>query len=130
MPKPKTTTQCVKIAALRRDYENKDMTLEIWMADPQNVYVGRPGRVFIGTGDNKKIFHYPGSKFANPFSLKKGYDLATSLEKYREHLTEKGLDDAEELKELKGKTLGCFCDQSEGKRCHAKILRDLVREKC
>jgi hypothetical protein len=120
----------VKIAALRRDYKDKDITLEIWMDDPDNVYVGRPGRVFIGSGDDKKIFHYPGSKFANPFSLKKGYNLVTSLEKYRKHLTEKGLDDPDALKELKGKTLGCFCDQSEHNPCHAKILRDLVREKC
>jgi Domain of unknown function (DUF4326) len=124
----KTTTQCLKVANLRKDYKDEDITLEKWMEDPNNVYVGRFGRIFIGKGDDKKIFHYKGSKFSNPYKVgkKEGeYSLEESLRLYRKHLRKSGL--IKEIEELKGKTLGCFCDQKGP--CHAKILANLLKYK-
>lgn len=118
-------TQCLKIEFLRKDYKNKDITLEKWMEDKNNVYVGRRGRIFIGKGDNKKIFHYKGSKFANPYKVgkKEGeYTVEESLKLYKKYLKDTGL--IKDVKELKGKTLGCFCDQKN--ECHAKILASLA----
>ena len=119
-----TKTQCVKVAELRKaGYLN----LEDWMKNENNVYVGRNGRVWITekkeNGENeKRIFHYPGSTFANPYKVTKDMPLEESLHLYRIHLEENGL--LEHIEELRGKTLGCFCDQKGD--CHAKVLASLL----
>jgi len=112
-------TQCIKVAALRKVYDN-DINLKKWINMPNNLYVGRRGRIFI----DGVIFHYPDSKWGNPFLLK-DYSLKDSLELYKKHVLESDLKNR--LIELKGKTLGCFCDQSGG--CHAKVLVELYRSK-
>ena len=96
------------------------MNLETWMNDERNVYVGRAGRIFIGSGANKRIFHYAGSKFANPYKVKPHGEYTTqkSLDLYKKYLVSSGL--INDIEELRGKNLGCFCDQSG--ECHAKIL--------
>jgi hypothetical protein len=105
---------CIRVANLRKEgYAN----LREWMDNPNNVYVGRRGRIFIHTGGEKEIFHYTGSKWANPFTLKE-YTLEESLRLYEKHLEDNGL--VQDLEQLRGKTLGCFCDQTGD--CHAKIL--------
>lgn len=121
-----TTAVCIKVNSLRKmGYAD----LEQWMNDDCNEYVGRNGRIFITDPKTKekKIFHYPRSKWANPFTLKE-YSLERSLEKYREHLLDKGL--IKNIGELKGKNLGCFCDKqrdSDGEAlCHAEILTQLA----
>lgn len=123
-------TQCLKIDKLREaDYEH----LKDWMSLKSNLYVGRAGRVFITkeveTEDGevvkeKYVFHYPKSKWGNPYSLKEGYTLAESIRLYHLYLLENDL--LKDLHELKGKTLGCFCDQSHV--CHAKELSDLLNQ--
>ena len=119
----KTSTQCVKVSFLRKDYD-KDINLDRWMENPENVYVGRRGRIFITQKDgSKKVFHYPESKWANPYKVgKEYYSLKDSLDLYRKYLIDKGLD--KDIQELKGKTLGCFCDQKND--CHAKVLKELL----
>lgn len=113
-------TQCVKVEELRKEgYEN----LKDWMSLKSNVYVGRAGRVFI-TEEEKYVFHYPKSKWGNPYSLKEGYTLSESIRLYHLYLLENDL--LKDLHELKGKTLGCFCDQSHV--CHAKELADLLNQ--
>ena len=112
-----TTTQCLKVASLRKETGDPNINLKTWMSNPQNVYVGRRGRIFIGSGDDKEIFHYPASKFANPYLLSE-YTLEESLMLYKDYLKSSGLID--QLEELRGKNLGCFCDQCG--KCHAKIL--------
>jgi hypothetical protein len=99
------------------------------MENPNNVYVGRFGRIFIGTGDEKKIFHYKGSEFANPYKVgtKKGeYTLEEAIDLYRAHLEDASLVEKAK-KELKGKNLGCFCDQKGP--CHAKVLAEIANGK-
>lgn len=81
-----------------------------------DIYIGRP------------------SKWGNPFTHKSGtnaeYVLPTrdeAVQAYREWITEGGgkhlLND---LHELKGKTLGCWCKPQS---CHGDILAELVNEK-
>lgn len=122
-----TTTQCVKIGSLRKELKDPLITLEKWMEDPNNVYVGRRGRIFIGSGEDKRIFHYPGSRFENPFVVgtKEGqYSLEESLELYERYFN-KSLSGY--VEELRGKNLGCFCVQSQ--RCHAQILAQYLNSK-
>lgn len=125
----KTTTQSVKVSHLRKVY-GKDMNLKTWLENPENVYVGRRGRIFI----NGEIFHYPQSQWANPFKASE-YSLSESLSLYSNHLKEKGLLTEESLKELKGKTLGCFCDtasttDSHILDCHTKVLLREILKYC
>ncbi|KAG2383670.1 hypothetical protein C9374_004341 [Naegleria lovaniensis] len=79
--------------------------------------------VYVGN----KCFHggwrLQESKWANPFEK---LPKSESLQKYREYiLSQPKLK--RELIELKGKTLGCFCERHE-RPCHADVLCELVEE--
>lgn len=113
-------TQCVKIDSLRKDYD-----LEKWMKEENNMYAGRRGRIFIGSNKigDKRIFHYSDSKWRNPYKVPE-YTLEESLKLYEEYVRENLMDD---LHELEGKILGCFCDQKNP--CHTQILVKLFKEK-
>lgn len=109
---------CVKAKSLRPMYAN----LEEWLENGENELVTRGGRIFIGSGDDKRVFHYPGSDWANPFSVR-DYGLEECLKKYREHLDRILADDNTRRKflDLKSKKrLGCFC--KDGAPCHRDII--------
>jgi hypothetical protein len=115
---------CLKVDNLRKTgYPD----LEKWLEDPSNVYTGRHGRIFIHDGNDKKVFHYPASRWQNPFTLK-NYDLKKSLQLYVIHLFQTGI--IYDIDELRGKTLGCFCEQQKNANgdplCHAQVLADLL----
>ena len=82
--------------------------------EPYDVYIGR------------------GSKWGNPFThLPKGtkakYVVSSreeAIDKFREYILHgEGKHLLNDLKELKGKTLGCFC---KPKSCHGDILVELI----
>lgn len=118
-----TKRVCVKVGSLRPTYQS----FEEWLADPNNVYVGRSGRIFITDvkGEPARIFHYKGSFFENPFTIKE-YGLHDCLRLYRERLQTgtRNVEVYEELRKLKGKNLGCFCDP--GEPCHADIIIEAI----
>ncbi len=118
-----TKRACIKVASLRPNYRS----FEEWLADPNNVYVGRAGRIFITDvkGESARIFHYKNSLFANPYAVK-DHGLDTCLYMYRERLKSEIRDPRilEELHKLKGKTLGCFCNLNEP--CHVDIIIDAI----
>lgn len=78
-----------------------------------DVYIGRP------------------SKWGNPFSYKEGTlakykvkDRNESIESFRKYITEgEGKHLLNDLHELKGKTLGCFCKPL---KCHGDVLKELI----
>lgn len=109
---------CVKVSELRKQgYSDfKD-----WLNKENNIYVGRKGRIWIHSSDNKTIFHYQSSKWHNPFKVTKEMSVEESLDKYTDYLIQSGL--IHDIQELKGKRLGCWCI---GNNCHAKILTDIV----
>ncbi len=129
-----TKTQSVKIKYLRKVYGPKT-DFRKWLEDPNNMYVGRGGRIFI----DKEIFHYPKSKWANPNPMEKGKvptkkDYEENFKKYLKHLQKKGLTEESALDELRGKTLGCFCDTASttgacSMDCHTKVLLELLQRK-
>ena len=119
-----TNVICLKVYNLRKnDFEH----LEEWLENPNNVYTGRNGRIFIHENKKRRIFHFKGSKWQNPFNLKE-YTLDKSLALYVIHLFQTGL--IYDIDELRGKTLGCFCDEQRDHNrnpiCHAQILADLL----
>ena len=118
----KTKRVCVKVSELRY-YYGQDITFEKWLNNPDNVYVGRRGRIFI----DKKIFHYSGSKWENPFTVKE-YGLDECIKRYDEYIRKKIEDNPTvyNVDELSGKNLGCFCDPRS--RCHADILIEILKQ--
>jgi hypothetical protein len=78
-----------------------------------DVYIGRP------------------SKWGNPFSYKEGTlakykvkDRNESVDSFRKYITEgEGKHLLNDLHELKGKTLGCFCKPL---KCHGDVLKELI----
>lgn len=122
----------VKVAALRQDgYVN----LESWLADQtNNLYVGRRGRIFIKDEGAAKprIFHYPASKWQNPFVVGKDGSREEVCSKFRDALLSGTLLDPgsktplrDLLPELEGLRLGCWC---RPEMCHADVLAELVND--
>src|SRR6185503_515806 len=103
--------------------------LDEWIADPKNLYVGRQGRIWITEDKEKRMFHYKQSKWANPYKVGKKpgeYALEESLRLYKQHLTDSGL--VEDIQELHGLVLGCFCIQTNKCLCHAQILAKMANK--
>lgn len=105
-------------------YEN----LKEWMADENNVYIGRAGIVFITTTNTtiKERFPKTSSLFANPFKIGKDGTRDEVLMKYESYITARLDNDMklrQELLNLKGKTLGCWCHPEP---CHGNVLIKLI----
>jgi hypothetical protein len=65
------------------------------------------------------------SKWGNPFSIGKDGTRKEVIEKYRQFLLEHP-QLLEDLHELEGKTLGCWCSP---KPCHCDVLIELVQKR-
>jgi hypothetical protein len=67
--------QCVKAKFLRKEINsktgNKYDNLEEWCNNKENCLCTRNGRIFIGSKDNRKIFHYGLSEWSNPYKVNK-----------------------------------------------------------
>lgn len=108
----------VKVAHIRPTYND----LEHWMQNPNNVYIGRRGIVFI----NERRFPERDSIWANPFKVR-NMTRQQAIDQYREYIIGK-LNSGEipmtELQALIGKNLGCWCVPE---MCHGHVLVDLIK---
>lgn len=96
--------------------------LKEWIENPDNIYIGRGGIVFI----DKQRFPKQSSEFANPFKIGKDGTRDEVLAKYEKYITEKLEKDnffQQRLVRLKGKNLGCWCHPEP---CHGDILLKLI----
>jgi len=95
------------------------------MADPNNLYVGRRGVVFV---DGER-FPKQDSKWHNPFKIdkKKNVDAERTrvIKEFRTYIQEKIENGDLVLDELRGKTLGCWCHPLP---CHADVLQELLED--
>lgn len=108
----------VKVSHLRPKYQN----LKEWMKNPDNVYIGRAGIVFI----EGERFPKESSIWANPYKIGKDGDRNLVLAKYEIYIKERLEKEPallSELNKLKGKTLGCWCSPEP---CHGNILTKLI----
>ena len=116
---------CIKAAHLRKMTPRAYDNLIAWRRQPNHLYVGRGERVTIKTSKGKKkVVGIKASKWHNPFTVKK-YGLDKALRLYRQHLYADRGDGTrliDEIDELRGKVLGCWC--TPGEPCHAQILVD------
>ena len=109
-----------KVKFIRPQYNN----LQEWCDDENNAYVGRAGIVFINNERYPKI----SSPFCNPFKIDKNNTREEVLIKYKnylEELLENNDEMIEELLQLKGKNLGCWCHPES---CHADILLKCINK--
>ncbi len=80
--------------------------------EPYDVYIGRP------------------SKWGNPFLIGRDGTREEVVEKFIDYFIEQievGNIKTDELKQLHGKRLGCFCSP---KPCHGDIIAHYVEELC
>merc|ERR1712216_80045 len=112
-----TVAVSVKVGALRAEKEYADFAG--WLSDAnRNLYVGRPGRIFIhdAKAGTKRIFHYKGSKWQNPFVVGRDGNREQVCNLYRAAILDETLRDPvddvplrKKLPELRGLRLGCWC---------------------
>lgn len=102
-----------------------------------NVKRGEPYDVYIGRANPR--YGLARSKWANPFKLppnaSKGERL-DSIRSYEKWITEgEGRRLLEDLGELEGQTLGCWCAEEGGLhagddlKCHGQVLLKLLDER-
>lgn len=108
------------------EYIRKDgyIDLKDWMDDIQNVYVGRAGVVFV----KKERFPKTASPFCNPFKVGKDGTREEVIAKFRAYMEARLNGDptlVEQLLELEGKRLGCWC---KPEACHGDVLLELIEK--
>jgi hypothetical protein len=110
----------VKVENIRPQFQN----LAAWCADPNNVYIGRPGVVFV---DGKRFPPPAMCAFANPFKITAETSRDDAVKKYRAYAIQRMRTDAafrREVFALRGKTLGCWCCPEA---CHGDVLVKLSK---
>ena len=116
----------VRVKYIRPRYHD----LKEWCRDPNNLYVGRKGIVFVSDDSTPKYkYRYPpkDSIFANPFKISDEASRGSTLKNYKKYLVEKiekGDITKEDLSTLKNKNIGCWCVTENEKEivCHGQIL--------
>jgi Domain of unknown function (DUF4326) len=89
--------------------------LEEWLKNPNHIYIGRNMSFYI-----KGAYE---SKWKNPFKVKEHGNKCLELYKY---YIQKNPELLEQLDELEGKVLGCFCKPAS---CHGDILKELLERR-
>lgn len=79
------TVHNVKVANIRPRYNN----LVEWVADPNNVYIGRKGIVFIEKNGSKERYPKYDSICANPFKVTAQCTREEACQKYEVYLWNK-----------------------------------------
>lgn len=94
---------------------------------PQVVYEDR-GEIYIGRQINMGGWHLPKSKWANPYKITPEMPREKVLDEYRKHVQNNPML-MNSLRELKGKTLCCWCVPKvpvSEKCCHGDVLVELI----
>ncbi len=102
---------CKKENLIKLGYKD----LEDWQKDPNHVYIGRDMSFYIKGAK--------GSKWGNPFNVKK-YGREKCLELYREYLMN-NKELLSQLHELKGKILACWCKPDD---CHGDVILEFIEK--
>ena len=115
-----TTVINVKVAHIRTPEKPREYNLRDWMKEPNHVYIGRAGVVFI---DGRR-FPERASPFANPFRVGKDGTRDEVIAKY-EGFIRQNSDLLKNIQGLRGKTLGCWC---KPEACHGDVLVKIFNE--
>jgi len=110
-----TTVINVAVKHIRPAYAN----LADWCLDPEHVYIGRAGVVFI----EGQRYPKQSSPFANPFKVGRDGTREEVLGKFEALMRQRLAATPHLLCELQGKTLGCWC---KPEACHGDVLIKLM----
>lgn len=117
--------------ATKKEIPTHVVNYKICLKIPTRVRIKREnGKVtkgcdnYIGRACFRGGWNLQKSKWANPFTVRE-YGREKCLVLYEKHVRESEL--YEELEELSGKSLGCFCEKEE--KCHGDVLVNLFKEK-
>lgn len=83
--------------------------------------------IYIGRKCTMGGWNLPQSKWANPFTVRE-YGLSEALRRYREYIL-KNQALLDQLHELQGKVLGCWCKINPSDPCHGDILMELMKNR-
>ena len=86
-------------------------------------WINTPNHIYIGQDMTHYVAGTTASKWRNPFHVKK-YGIDSCLELYELYIRNSVL--YEQLDELRGMQLGCWCHPT---KCHGDILIKLLNEK-
>ncbi len=115
-----TTIVNVKVGNIRPKYNN----LKEWCEDPDNIYIGRRGIVFV----DKMRYPLNDSIWCNPYKIDKDGTRDEVINKYEVYIRNRLINNPElkeELKKLKNKNLGCWCYPE---KCHGNVLMKIINE--
>jgi len=122
-----TTTMTTTFIDLRNKYRpiTDDPDIFAWFRNLKNVYCGRPNiyrkKILITDGS----FNYkPVSPSEVDCKVGKDGNLDTVLTKYRDYINNTNTVLKNDIHELQGKVLGCWCVGKHA--CHAQILAELA----
>lgn len=109
------------VVNVRKKYltEKGYQDFEDWLNQKNHLYIGRNMSFYV-----KGTFE---SKWCNPFPAKK-YGIDECLKLYKEYML-KNKDLLNQLDELDGKELGCWCVDDKNNKCHGNILIELLKLK-
>ena len=105
----------VKVLHIRPKHQD----LKQWCEDPDNVYIGRRGIVFI----DKVRYPAKDSIYANPYKVSKNLTREDSIRMYRDYIIKKISSGEIDIEPLRGKNLGCWC---KPEACHGDVLLELL----
>lgn len=108
-----TVVNVKKEYLLKAGYSN----LKEWSENPDNLYIGRDMSYYVAGAY--------GSKWQNPFKLKT--HGSKSIELYKDYIINSSLYN--DLEELQGKRLGCWCVTPTNNICHGNVLIELLKAK-
>ncbi|OQR97478.1 hypothetical protein THRCLA_06936 [Thraustotheca clavata] len=92
-------------------------SIDAWFAaSPNHVYIGRAMPAYQGKSA------IPGSVWGNPFKIGRDGTREDVVTKYHAYITAKIGRGELNIKELQGKTLGCWCSPEA---CHGDVLATL-----
>jgi len=77
--------------------------------------------------DEFDVYIGRGTKWGNPYIIGRDGDRKEVIDKYRQYIVMRRKDLLNDLEELKGKRLGCWCAP---KACHGDVLIDLINCFC
>ena len=77
--------------------------------------------VYIGRACNMGGWRLNQSKWHNPYSVKE-YGRDGAIDRYRDYILSNEQNLLDDLRELSGRRLGCWCKPD---RCHGDVLREL-----
>jgi hypothetical protein len=121
-----TCVASVRVDDIRPKYDN----LKEWIEDEENnIYIGRGGIVFIeGVRYPKKD-----SIWGNPYKKSDETTLESAIDLYKKYITKKIKNNEitkEQILELKGKNLGCWCKTKKNPNaaCHGDVLLEILKK--